>query len=96
VFVDGSAGLAILGSGTRETIKPGTEATIGAKGCSPPGSVEARKEQPKAVATTMQGLRPALGDGGKAGVGFRGGPDQPRAITPIFGATVATDRPALG
>ncbi len=92
---DGSATIAILGAGAQEAIKPGTEATVGTKGCTPPEAVASRKEQPRAVATTMKGLRPASGDARKAGVGFRSGPDQPRAITPIFGATIAVDRPAL-
>jgi hypothetical protein len=95
VPADGSATLSILGVGARETIKPGSETTVGPKGCSPPESIVARKEQPKAVASTMKNLRAAPGDGRKAGVGFRGGPDKPQAITPIFGATVTSDRPGL-
>jgi hypothetical protein len=90
-----TATLSILGVGARETIKPGTEITIGPKGCVPSESIASRREQPKAVATTMKNLRPTPGDGRKAGVGFRGGPDKPQAITPIFGATVTSDRPGL-
>jgi hypothetical protein len=92
---DGSATLSILGVGARETIKPGSEATIGQKGCSPPDSVASRKEQPKAVASTMKNLRPAPGDGRKAAVVFRAGPDTHQAITPIYGSNVAVDRPGL-
>jgi len=91
----GSATVSILGAGARETIKPGTEAQVGPKGCTPPEVVASRKEQPKPVAATMKNLRPAPGDGRKAGVGFRSGPDQPPAITPIFAATVFADRPKL-
>jgi hypothetical protein len=76
-------------------IKPGTEATVGPNGCSPPGTVAASEEQPRAVSATMKNLRPAPGDGRKAGVGFRDGPDHPQAITSIFGATITSDRPAL-
>ncbi len=91
----GSATLSILGAGARESIKPGTEATVGLKGCIPPESVASRKDQPRAVATTMKGLRPTPGDGRKAGVGFRGDPERSLAITPISGTTVVVDRPSL-
>jgi hypothetical protein len=92
---DGSAIVSILGAGTRESIKPGSEAKVEPKGCTPPEAILARKEQPKAVASMMKNLRPSPGDGRKAGLGFRTSPDQGRAITPIFGATVVQDRPSL-
>ena len=46
VPTDGSATLSILGAGARETIKPGTEATVGPKGCTPPGSVAGSEGAP--------------------------------------------------
>jgi hypothetical protein len=95
VPADASATVAILGAGARETIRPGTEAKIGPKGCTPPASVLARKEQPRAVASTMRGLKPSADDGRKAGVGFRSKSEDAGAITPIHGATVTSDRPAL-
>lgn len=91
----GSATLSILGAGVRESIRPGSEATVGPKGCSPPGSIAARKEQPRAVASTMKNLRPAPGDGRKAGVGFRSGDGRKQAVSPISGATVRSDRTDL-
>ncbi len=90
----GSATLVILGAGARETIKPGAEATVGLKGCSPPDSVATRKEQPRAVAAAMKNLRPAPGDGRKAGVGFRSGPRQ-GGVSPIPDSTVPGDRPGF-
>jgi hypothetical protein len=92
---DGSATVSILGVGASEAIRPGAEAKVGPAGCSPPGSVLSRKDQPRAVAATMKNLRPAPGDGRKAGVGFRSGPESPPALTPILGATVASDRPGF-
>jgi hypothetical protein len=95
VPADGTAIVAVLGQGTRETLRSGTEATVGPEGCTPAEAVVSRARQPKAVAATMKGVRPAPGDARKAGVALRAGPAAPPAITPVFGATVATDRPAL-
>ena len=39
VPVDGAATLAILCVGAQEQIQPGSEATVGPRGCSPPGAV---------------------------------------------------------
>lgn len=91
----GTVTLSILGAGAQETLRSGSEAVVGAEGCAPPGSVESRKTQIKAVATTMKNLRPAAGNTRQAGVSFRSGAEEPRPITPIFGATVVTDRPGL-
>jgi hypothetical protein len=95
VPADGAATVAILGLGVQEQLTPGTEATVEAKGCTPPEAVARRKEPPKAVANTMKGLRPVVSNGRKLGVGLRSGAEDPPAIAPIFGATVASDRPAL-
>jgi hypothetical protein len=43
----------------------------------------------------MKGVRPAPGDGRKAAMSLRSIGDEPLAITPIQGATVATDRPGF-
>ncbi len=95
VPADGSATLSILGPGARESIKPGSEATVGPRGCTPPGAVAARKEQHRAVVTTMKHLRPAPDDSRHAGVLARAGVDRPQALTPTFDALVGSDRPAL-
>jgi hypothetical protein len=95
---DGSATLAILGVGAQERIKPGSEAIVGPQGCTPPQSVAKRKEQRPAVAGALKGLRPAPDNPRKAGLGFRGTedlPESPPAVMPLYGAVVASDRPAL-
>ena len=98
VPADGSATLAILGVGAQERVKPGSEATVGPQGCTPPEAVAQHKAQPRGVAETLKGLRPAPDDSRKAGAIFRG-PDDPTeappAVTPIYGSVVASDRPAL-
>ena len=95
VPVDGAATLAILCVGAQEQIQPGSEATVGPRGCSPPGAVAARKEQARAVAATMRNVKPLLDDSRTAGKVLRDTPENPPAITPIFGATVTSDRPSL-
>jgi hypothetical protein len=87
--------LAILRVGTREEVKPVREATVTPEGCAPPDAVARRKEHTKPIAATLKGLRAVSDDSRKAGVGFRSGPEEPPAITPIFGATLANDRPAF-
>jgi hypothetical protein len=94
----GSAVLAVLGVGARERLKPGSEATVGPAGCAPPEAVLERAPQKPAVAASLKGVRPAAGDGRNAGVLFRGDddlPDPPPPVTPLYGATVPTDRPSL-
>jgi hypothetical protein len=98
VPADGSATLAILGVGAQERIKSGSEATVGSQGCTPPQSVAQRKEQRKAVADALKGLRPAPDDVRKAGLGFRGSedlPEEPPIVKPLYGEVVASDRPTL-
>jgi hypothetical protein len=98
VPTDGSATLAILGIGVQERIQPGSRATVGTQGCTPPGAIALRQEQRPAVAGSLKGLRPAPDNPRKAGLGFRGGedvPEAPPAVAPIYGATVASDRPVL-
>jgi hypothetical protein len=92
----GSATVAVLREGAQERLRPGAEATVGAGGCTPPEAVAERKGQRPAVARTMRGLRPAPGDGRKAGSSFRGdAAERPQATTPVYGATVAADKPDL-
>jgi hypothetical protein len=93
VPTDGAATLAILGVGAQERLQPGTEATVGPRGCTPMESVAARTGQKPAVARTMKGVRPASPDSRKAGLTLRAGPAP--AVTPIDGATIVTDRPTL-
>jgi hypothetical protein len=92
---DGAATLAILGAGVQEKIKPGSTATVGPEGCTPSEAVAERKRQRTAVASTMRGVRPVEAGGRKAGSDLRGGPEMPPTVSPIVGATVASDRPCL-
>jgi hypothetical protein len=95
VAEDASAVLAILGIGAREELRPGHSATVNSGGCIPADAVARRQEHPKPVADTLKGLRAVPDNPRKAGVSFRSRSDQPPPIIPIFGATVAADRPAL-
>ena len=97
VPVDGAVTVAFLGVGAQERLAAGSEATIAAGGCKPASAVVERREQRPAVARTMKGLRAADSDDRQAAAANlrAGGLPPPRAITPIEGATVATDRPAL-
>ena len=92
---DGAATVAILGLGAQERLASGSEATVGPNGCTPVTAVVERREQRPAVARTMKGVRPAPGDGRKAAMSLRSIGDEPPAITPIQGATVAADRPGF-
>jgi hypothetical protein len=98
VPADGTATLAILGVGVQERIQPGSAATVGPQGCTPPEAVAQRQEQRPAVAGALKGLRPAPDNFRKAGLVSRGAedlPETPPAVTPIYGSVVASDRPAL-
>jgi hypothetical protein len=92
---DGAATVAILGVGAQERLAGGSEATVGPRGCTPDSAVAERREQRPTVARTMKSVRAASGDGRKAVATLRSGNDEPPAITPIQGATVAADRPGL-
>ena len=94
VPADGAATLAILGA-AQEEIRPGSEVTVAAAGCEPANAVARRIEQRKALASTMKDLRPAPADARRAAAVFRSTNRANPAITPIFGATVASDRPSL-
>jgi hypothetical protein len=91
----GFATIAILGAGTRETIKPSCEVIVTPSGCMPLESIAKRMNEPRTVVSVMKGVRGSAGDRRKLGVGYRSGPDDPPAITPIFGATVASERPGF-
>ena len=92
---DGAATLAFLDIGVREEIRAGAEATIGEKGCTPPGGVARREPQAAPVAKAMKDVRPISTDGRKAGTSLRAGTGAAPAIMPISGALIATDRPEL-
>jgi hypothetical protein len=92
----GGATLAILDEGRREGLRPGAQATVGEKGCSPPDAIAQARPQPPALASGLKGLTSSGGDGRKAGAAFRsdrGGMPQP--ITPIDGTTILGQRPSL-
>jgi hypothetical protein len=95
----GAATVAVLGSGVKEEIKPGSEATVGSQGCTPPEAVLKRTVPRVTVARALKGLSLAPLGGRFAGVVFRGAEDQtaaaPPAVTPIFGAAVLDGRPTL-
>jgi hypothetical protein len=99
VPVDGSVTVAVLGLGVRQCLKPGSEATVGPAGCTPPESVLERIPQKIAVTSTLKRIRPAPNDSRNAGLLVRGAdsdlPDPAPAVTPMFGATVSSDRPSL-
>jgi hypothetical protein len=99
VPADGSATLAFLGIGARERLRPAIEATVGPDGCAPSESVAERRAQRPAVASALKGVRPATDASRKAGVVFRGVaarlPESPPAVSPMFGAMVASERPSL-
>ncbi|HWE37407.1 MAG TPA: hypothetical protein VG406_12635 [Isosphaeraceae bacterium] len=95
VPADGSATIAILGAGLRQTLKGGGTVKLGPKGCGPSPTVES-KALPRAVAGTMKGVQPAVGDARKAGVAPRGAPPEPSPpLAPIAGALVDSLRPEL-
>jgi hypothetical protein len=95
VPADGSATIAVLGAGLRQTLKGGATVKLGPKGCKTSPMVESR-ELPRAVASTMKGVRPAPGDARRAGVAARGvEPQRSPPLAPIYGATVDSLRPEL-
>lgn len=92
---DGEAVLVFLDDGRRERLKPKSLATVSEKGCTPASAVE-RQEGLKVSAAHLASLRD-LARSGRAGVGvLRGDPPAlPQVVTPMYGATVLTDRPPL-
>jgi hypothetical protein len=98
VPAEGEVTLIYLGEGSRERVKPGAEVMIGAAGGAPAGSVERLKPVPPAVSDALRVVRPVAGGGRIAAASFRsdaGGAERRPGLTPIDGASVLTDRPAL-
>jgi hypothetical protein len=95
VGAGGALKVSILAAGVTESIRSGVEVTVGQLGCLPAGAVLKREHRPACVAEAFKNLRPASDDVRRAGVGLRAGPDDPKAMTPVSGATVATERPGL-
>lgn len=95
VPAEGEATLVFTEDNHREQVKPGMEVTIGSDGCTPPEAVERGEALRVAVAyrdvPRLSGL-----ERGAAPI-FRepGMPDQSFAVSPMFGSTVATNRPTL-
>jgi hypothetical protein len=78
-----------------ERLKPKARATVGAKGCKPVEAVE-RVEGKKLPPAQVESLRELGRSGRRAGADLRGRPPAtPQRVTPLYGATVLTDRPAF-
>jgi hypothetical protein len=94
---EGEATLVFFDGGAKERVKPGAQITVGSRDSTPAGSVERLAPASRAVAATMQDIR--LISSGKHAMtpGRDKVPevDPPPAVSPIVGATVLTDRPAL-
>jgi hypothetical protein len=80
----------------QERLKPKAQATVGAKGCTPPDSVE-RVKGKKLPAAQLDGLRHLAPSGRRAGSDLRRDrlPAMPQQVTPIYDAAVLTNRPTL-
>jgi hypothetical protein len=91
----GEAVLLFLADGHREHLKPGGKASVEAKGCTPAEAVETLPAGKLAPVQT-ESLRDLSGSS-RGAVGILRGdpPPEPQVVTPIFGAVVLTDRPAL-
>jgi hypothetical protein len=90
-----SALLIFLDEGRYERLKPNAQATVGDKGCTPADAVEpvAGRKLPPAQ---LEGLRDLARSSRGAVAVVRGRPPAtPQAVTPLYDATVLTDRPAL-
>ncbi len=92
----GSVKLVFLADDHKETLKPGTQVSLGVKGCTPADAVE-REEETRLPPESRQNLR-ELRLSARGGVGvprsLNGKPPQP-AVTPLIGAAVLSDRPTL-
>jgi hypothetical protein len=92
---DADAVLIFLADGQRERLKAKARATVGEKGCTPADAIE-RQEGKKLPPAQLESLRElARSSRGAVGVLRGEAPPVPLLITPIFGATVLTDRPGL-
>jgi hypothetical protein len=92
---DGEATLIFLGDGQRERLMAKAQAQVGVKGCTPAAAVE-RVAGPKLAPANLESLR-ELAKSSRGAVGVLRGeaPLRPQVVTPLYGATVPTDRPAL-
>jgi hypothetical protein len=95
VLKDGEAVLAFKAGGAIERVKPGTEATVGANGCTPPSAVERRQSNAGAVSAALRDIRPSSADGRTAAATLRSGGEGCPGVTPISGSTVASERPSF-
>jgi tetratricopeptide (TPR) repeat protein len=91
----GEAVLLFLADRHRERLKPGVRASISKKGCTPADAVEVLPPS-KLAPVQAESLRDLSGSS-RGAVGILRGepPPTPQVATPIFGAVVLTDRPAL-
>jgi hypothetical protein len=92
---DGEATVIFLADGGRERLRAKAQATVGPKGCDPADAVE-RLAGPPLPPAQLESLR-ELARSSRGAVGVLRGepPATPQVVTPMYGATVLTDRPAL-
>jgi hypothetical protein len=91
----GEALLVFLGDGHRERLRKKGDVTVNETGCAPAGAVE-RLEGPRLPADSLRGLREmAVSGRGAVGVPRGEAAPTPQVVTPMFGATVLSDRPSL-
>jgi hypothetical protein len=91
----GEAILLFLADGHRERLKPGAKASVADKGCTPAEAVETLPVGKLAPVQT-DSLRDLSGSSrGAVGILRGDNPPAPQVVTPIFGAVVLTDHPAL-
>lgn len=87
--------LLVIKDGHKETLKPGTTATVQEEGCTPAEAVAA-KEVSRLPNRALDTLRTSIRSGRAAGVIVRSpdGKDLPR-LSPLPGSNLLTDRPAF-
>jgi hypothetical protein len=92
---DAGARLIFLEDGHCEQLKPKARVTVATKGCTPVDSVEPVKRKTPSP-RQLDSLRD-LARSGRGAVGVVRGtpPASPQVVTPLYGATVLTDRPKL-
>jgi hypothetical protein len=92
---DAGVRLVFLDDGHLEQLKPKARVTVASKGCRPDDGVEliARKKPSPAQLESLRDL--ARSGRGAVGVVRGRPPATPQAVTPLYGATVITDRPTL-
>lgn len=89
----GDVVIVFLNDGHRERLK--AKATVETKGCTPADAVE-RVDGPKLPPANLETLRElARSSRGAVGVVRGETPPDPKIVTPLYGATIETDRPTL-